>query len=104
MALDGRLDDVPGEGARAALDRLAVRIPLYGWGFNVAEPCASTKNATNTGGRPPGGDFRRLETLRKQGWKRVWDDETKNPWLLSPDHTAVIGYIAFSMLVRRPRS
>jgi chitinase len=73
-------------------DRLAVGIPLYGRGFAVAEPYASTKDAKNKGGRPPGGDYRRLETLRQQGWKRVWDDETKNPWLIAPDHTAVIGY------------
>ncbi|MFO0893143.1 MAG: glycoside hydrolase family 18 protein [Isosphaeraceae bacterium] len=73
-------------------DRLAVGIPLYGRGFAVSAPYASTKDVKKSNARPPGGDFRRLETLRKQGWKRTWDDETKNPWLISPDQTAVIGY------------
>jgi chitinase len=30
--------------------------------------------------------------LKDQGWTRRWDDETKNPWLLSPDRSIVIGY------------
>ena len=28
----------------------------------------------------------------EQGWTRRWDDETKNPWLVSPDGSMVIGY------------
>ena len=28
----------------------------------------------------------------EQGWTRRWDDETKNPWLIAPDRSAVIGY------------
>ena len=28
----------------------------------------------------------------EQGWTRQWDDETKNPWLIAPDRSAVIGY------------
>ena len=30
--------------------------------------------------------------MREQGWSRIWDDETKNPWLISPDHSVVVGY------------
>ncbi len=72
-------------------DRLAVGIPLYGRGFAVAEPYAPTKGAPRI--RMPQGNFNNLERLRKdQGWTRTWDDETKNPWLLSPDHKIVIGY------------
>lgn len=72
-------------------DRLALGIPLYGRGFGVKEPYDSTKGVPKT--RIPGGDYRNLEKLRReQGWTRRWDDETKNPWLLSPDRKAVIGY------------
>jgi chitinase len=72
-------------------ERLAVGIPLYGRGFAVAEPYASTEGVRNR--RAPGGNYARLhELLQEQGWKRVWDDETKNPWLIAPDRSAVIGY------------
>ena len=72
-------------------NRLAVGIPLYGRGFAVSEPYASTKDAPKT--RLPQGNFKNLHTLQhEQGWTRRWDDETKNPWLLSPDRSAVIGY------------
>jgi chitinase len=73
-------------------DRLAVGIPLYGRGFAVKEPYASTKGAPR--GRVRRGasysSIRRLE--HEEGWVRQWDDETKNPWLLAPDRSAVIGY------------
>jgi chitinase len=72
-------------------NRLAVGIPLYGRGFGVAEPYASTKGAPKV--RLPQGNYSNLEKLlREQGWTRQWDDETKNPWLLAPDRSAVIGY------------
>jgi chitinase len=72
-------------------NRLAVGIPLYGRGFGVAEPYASTKNASRT--RIPQGDYNNLHRLeREPGWTRKWDDETKNPWLISPRGPMVIGY------------
>ena len=45
-------------------DRLAVGIPLYGRGFGVAEPYASTKGAKKTG--IPRGDYRNLHPLATQ--------------------------------------
>ncbi len=72
-------------------NRLAVGIPLYGRGFAVAEPYASTKVLTTT--RKPNGNYANLhKLLNDQKWTRQWDDETKNPWLISPDRTLVIGY------------
>ena len=72
-------------------DRLAVGIPLYGRGFNVAEPYAPTKGVAKGG--LPRGDYATLEKLRRdQGWTRLWDDETKTPWLVSPAKDRVIGY------------
>ena len=50
-------------------NRLAVGIPLYGRGFAVAEPYASTKGAPKT--RVPGGGYNNLDALqREKGWKR----------------------------------
>jgi chitinase len=73
-------------------DRLAVGIPLYGRGFAVKEPYASTKDAPK-GRVPRGGDYRNIDRLlREQGWIRQWDDETKNPWLISAERSVVIGY------------
>ena len=72
-------------------NRLAVGIPLYGRGFAVPEPYASTKGAPKA--RIPQGNYSNLQRLQHdQGWTRRWDDETKNPWLISPDRLIVIGY------------
>jgi chitinase len=76
-------------------DRLAVGIPLYGKGFAVAEPYDSTSSIKGVKNQkvPRGGSYSKLAQLQKEkGWIRKWDDETKNPWLIAPDHTAVIGY------------
>ena len=41
----------------------------------------------------PRGNYSNLHKLQnEQGWTRNWDDETKNPWLISPDRSIVIGY------------
>ena len=71
-------------------DRLALGIPLYGRGFPVAEPYASTKGVPKR--QLPNGDYRSLAKLSAEGWTRTWDDETKTPWLTAPDRSAVIGY------------
>jgi len=72
--------------------RLAVGIPLYGKGFPVAEPYASTKGVADRRA-VRGGDYRNLMQLEKEkGWTRKWDDETKTPWLIAPDQAGVIGY------------
>jgi chitinase len=72
-------------------NRLAVGIPLYGRGFNVAKPYDSTKGAPKK--RLPRGDYANLHKLENDpGWTRQRDDETKNPWLISKKDPAVIGY------------
>jgi chitinase len=72
-------------------DRLAVGIPLYGRGFAVAEPYASTRGAPKV--RIPQGNYSNLHKLEaEQGWTKTWDDETGNPWLTAPDRSVVIGY------------
>jgi chitinase len=73
-------------------NRLAVGLPLYGKGFAVSEPYASTKEARDRRA-PRGGNYANLHRLHKEeGWTREWDNETKNPWLIAPDRSAVIGY------------
>jgi chitinase len=75
--------------------RLALGIPLYGRGFAVSEPYASTRDAPRDRARTrlPQGNYSNLHRLRhEQGWTRQWDDETRNPWLIAPDRSAVIGY------------
>ena len=71
-------------------DRLALGIPLYGRGFAVKEPYAPTAGAPKRD--LPGGDYRSLRRLLKEGWTRLWDDEIQAPWLLAPDGSAVFGY------------
>jgi chitinase len=75
-------------------DRLALGIPLYGKGFAVPEPYAKTaRSRTGAKNAPRGGNYTRLHHLQtEEGWSRRWDDETKNPWLIAPNHSAVIGY------------
>jgi chitinase len=71
-------------------DRLAVGLPLYGKGFAVSEPYATTKKGVKG---PKGGNYTNIDKLIKdKGWTRRWDDETKNPWAIAPDGSGVIGY------------
>jgi chitinase len=71
--------------------RLAVGLPLYGKGFAATEPYGPTARGESR--RRRGGDFARLHQLQAtESWRRTWDDETKNPWLTSPDGKTVIGY------------
>jgi len=73
--------------------KLAVGLPLYGKGFAVSEPYASTKDAATRGRVPRGGGYSNIAKLIKdESWTRRWDDETKNPWAIAPDGSAVIGY------------
>src|SRR5262245_928132 len=74
-------------------NRLAVGLPLYGKGFAVSEPYGSTKNGPTRGRAPRGGNYSNIAKLiQEQGWTRRWDDETKNPWVIAADGSAVIGY------------
>jgi len=73
-------------------NRLTVGLPLYGKGFAVAEPYAATKKAAQ-GQSARGGNYSSIAKLiTEKGWTRQWDDETKNPWAIAPDRSAVIGY------------
>lgn len=71
--------------------RLAVGLPLYGKAFAVSEPCDPIEGAA----AEDAGSFNyaRLHELETTaGWKRLWDDETKNPWLIAPDKSRIVGY------------
>ncbi len=71
--------------------RMTVGLPLYGKGFNVAAPYASTAGADAA--RHGSSNYARLHELETTGgWRRTWDDETKNPWLIAPDGSRVVGY------------
>ena len=83
---------------KALLDRglpadfLAVGLPLYGRGFAAAEPYGAV-NKSGKGRVRREGSFVAIDRLiREQGWTRRWDEETKNPWAIAPDGSAVTGY------------
>jgi chitinase len=71
--------------------RLAVGVPLYGRGFAVSKPYASTKDSAKA--TIPRGNYSNLHRLiHEQGWTRQWDAETQSSWLIAPDRKIVIGY------------
>lgn len=72
-------------------NRLALGLPLYGRAFAVSEPYANTTTAPKP--RRESANYREIEEMIQGGkWVRKWDDETKNPWLISPDRSKIIGY------------
>lgn len=71
-------------------DHLALGIPLYGRGFDAAEPYAPVQRGTRSRYVSP--SYQVIAGLLDQGWTRVWDDETKSPFAIAPDHSAVIGF------------
>jgi chitinase len=72
-------------------DRLAVGLPLYGRAFRVNRPYASTSAAASP--EDETFNYARLHELHTtRGWVRKWDEETKNPWLIAPDASQVVGY------------
>jgi chitinase len=70
--------------------RIALGLPLYGRGFAVAEPYASTEGAPRA--RHGSVDYNEIVELQRDGWQRQWDDDAKAPWLIAPDEKEVIGY------------
>jgi chitinase len=72
-------------------NRIAMGIPLYGRGFAAPAPYAPKRQPGST--PIPRGSYNNLNKLyREANWAREWDDETKTPWLISPDGTVVVGY------------
>jgi chitinase len=81
-------------------DKIALGLPLYGRGFGVKAPYESTKGAKKS--RMAEGDYRSIAKLQSEpGWVRKWDDETKNPWMISTERSTVIGYDDAESLVIR---
>ena len=78
------------EDRKIPADRLAVGLPLYGPGFRRRR--ALRLDQGRPGVRIPQGDCQPHRLLERGRLDAVWDDETKNPWLIAPDGSAVIGY------------
>lgn len=73
-------------------DRLAVGLPLYGRAFAVGTPYADKRDAPRDA-RLPRGNYSDIDRLlRDDRWTRSFDDETKVPWLIAGDGSAVLGY------------
>ena len=73
-------------------NRLAVGIPLYGRGFRRRRAVRLHKERTAQDSRPRGQLQPTSTSSQREGLDPRWDDETKNPWLIAPDRSAVIGY------------
>lgn len=76
------------EKRKVPADRLALGLALYGRGFPVPEPYARFPKGSKLFDL----NYKGVGKLLDEGWVRVWDDETKVPWLISPDKTKVAGY------------
>jgi len=71
-------------------EKLLLGLPLYSRGFAAAQPYDKVdRNAT----RPYQAlTYAKLHPLINGKWKYTWDDETQNPWLISPDADYVHSY------------
>ncbi|QEG33516.1 glycoside hydrolase family 18 protein [Bythopirellula goksoeyrii] len=79
------------EGRNYPAERLAVGLPLYGRVFAVEAPYATTVDAPQP--RRDAINYRQIAELKAEpNWKRTWDDETKNPWLIAKDGSEIICY------------
>ncbi len=71
-------------------DKLLVGLPLYSRGFAAAKPFDKVNRDAP---RPfQALAYHNLHQLIKDGWICSWDDETKNPWLTSPEGDYVHSY------------
>jgi chitinase len=76
------------EERKVPADRLALGLALYGRGFSAPKPYDPLPKGAQTFDL----NFKGVGKLLDEGWKQVRDDETKVPWLLSPDGSKVAGY------------
>ncbi len=79
------------EEQKIPAERLTLGIPLYGRGFAVGAPYASTRSAPKSQWEYV--DYNKLRAfIDAKEWTRERDGETKAPWLIAKDQSAVIGY------------
>lgn len=72
-------------------NRISLGLPLYGRAFAVAKPYGDTTQAKKPSRESA--NYKEIDQLiQKNGWQRDWDDETKTPWIVSPDKSEIIGY------------
>ena len=77
------------EKRKIPADKLAVGLPLYGRGFAVEKPYTPVEKGS---ARAFEANFKDIPRRLREGWVRSWDEETKVPWLTSPDGKSVLGY------------